>query len=99
MLELKIFIDEGDMYNGKPLSEYIMRYFMHHNIRGASIFAAIEGFGHKHHLHSPKQIGNVDEGPLLIMAIDDEEKIRMILPHLKDLIAEGLIVTSRVDIV
>jgi hypothetical protein len=98
MLELKIFIDEGDMFRGKPLSEYIMRYFMHHEIMGASIFAAIEGFGHKHHLHSPKKIGNVDEGPLLIMAIDEEEKVMKILPHIKDVIEEGLIVTSRVDV-
>ncbi|HLP16536.1 MAG TPA: DUF190 domain-containing protein [Bacteroidota bacterium] len=97
MLELKIFIDEGDMYGGKPLAEHIMRYFMHHEIRGATIFAALAGYGHKHHLHSPKQIGNVDEAPLLIMAIDDEEKILKILPHIKDVIEEGLIVTSRVD--
>jgi uncharacterized protein len=98
MLEMKIFIDEGDMHNGKPLSESIIRYFMHHEILGASVFAVIEGFGHKHHLHHPNQMGNVDEAPLMIMVIDEEEKIMKILPYIKDLVDEGLIVTSRVDV-
>jgi len=97
MLEVQIFLDEGDLYKEESMHEYIMRYLMHHNINGASMFAAVEGYGHKHHLHHPRKIGNVDEGPIMILFIDEEEKINPILPHLKEVVNEGLIVKRNVE--
>lgn len=97
MLEVKIFLDEGDIHDKKPLYEYIMRYLMHHNVIGASVFEALSGFGHKHHLHHPKGLGTVDESPLMIMFIDEEDKINPILPHLKEIVKEGMIILSNVD--
>ncbi len=97
MIELQIFLDEGDIYNNEPMHEYILRYLMHHDINGATLFAAIEGYGHKHHLHHPGKIGNVDEGPVMILFIDEEEKINPIIPHLKSIVNEGLIVKLKVE--
>ena len=96
MLEVKIFLDEADIYENKPMHEYIMRYLMHHNILGASVFEAFEGYGRKHHLHHLKEIGSVDESPLMILFIDDQEKVNQILPHLKDVVKEGLITLTEV---
>jgi len=99
MLEVSIFLDEDDQYQGKRADEYIMRYLMHHGIRGASVFPAVMGYGRKHHLHHTRGLGNVDEGPIMVLFIDEEEKVRAVLPHLKELIKDGLIVTKRVDAV
>jgi PII-like signaling protein len=97
MLEAKIFLDEGDIYESKPMHEYLMRYLMHHGISGASVFEAYEGYGKKHHLHHLRGIGTVDESPLMILFIDDEEKVKAVLPHLKEVVSDGLIFLSKVE--
>ncbi len=70
---------------------------MHNSINGASVFSAIIGYRHKHHLHHPKKMGNVDENPIMIMFVDEEEKVQEILPHLKEVINEGLITIKKVE--
>jgi PII-like signaling protein len=55
------------------------------------------GYGQKHHLHHTKGIGTVDEGPIMILFVDDEEKVRGVLPHIKEVIKDGLIVAKRVE--
>ena len=97
MLEVTIFLDEDDRFHDKSMHEYIMRYLMHHEIMGASIFAAMGGFGHKRHLHYPRKIGAADEGPIMIMFVDIEEKVHLVLPHLKEVVREGLIVVKKVE--
>jgi len=97
MVEIKIFLDENDLYQDKPKHEYIMRYLMHHSIMGASIFSAIIGYGHKHHLHQPRNLGNVDENPIIILFIDEEDKVEQVLPHLKEVLDNGLIVKTKVE--
>ncbi len=97
MLEVTIFLDEDDRYNDEPLHEYIMKYLLHHHIKGATVFSAIGGFGEKRHLHYPRKLGASDEGPLMILFIDEEERIRLILPHLKEVLGEGLITVKKVE--
>lgn len=96
MIEVKIFLDEADMHENKPLHEYIMRYLMHHHIKGASVFEAYEGYGRKHHLHHLRELGTVDESPLMILFVDEKEKVNPILQHLKQVVNGGLIVAHEV---
>ena len=97
MLEVTIFLDEDDRYNNEPLHEYIMKYLLHHHIKGATVLSAMGGFGEKRHLHYPRKLGASDEGPLMILFIDEEERIRLILPHLKEVLGEGLITVKKVE--
>ena len=97
MTQVEMFFDEDDHYLDTPLAEYLMRYLIHHNIRGATLFSAKGGFGSKRHLHFPKKLGAADEGPMMLLFIDSEEKVREVLPHLKMVLHEGLIVTLTVD--
>ena len=99
MVEVSVFLDEDDLYEGKPMFEYIIRYLMHHNILGATVFSAAGGFGKKRHFHSPRRMGNVDESPMMLVFIDEEEKVNTVLPHLKEVVKEGLIVKKKVEIV
>jgi PII-like signaling protein len=98
MVEIKIFLDEGDLHEDGPMYDYIMRYLMHNGIHGASILPVFAGFGSKHHLHLPNSIGSVDESPLIIMFIDEDDKIEVVLPHLKGIIKHNLIVKTKVEI-
>ncbi len=97
MVEIKIFLDEGDRHEDGLMYEYIMRYLMHHNIQGACILPVFAGFGSKHHLHLPKSIGSVDEVPLVILFIDEDEKVNLVLPHLKEILKKNLIIKTSIE--
>jgi uncharacterized protein len=97
MLEVNIFLDENDLHQNTPMHQYIMRYLMHHSIMGATLFTASMGYGHKHHLHSPAGLGAVDEGPMMIIFVDEEEKVRRVLLHIREIIKEGLITLKNVE--
>jgi PII-like signaling protein len=97
MLEVSVFLDQDDRYEQHPADEHIVRYLMHHGIMGASVFTGSMGFGRKHHLHHPRTLGTVDECPVMILFIDEEEKVLAVLPHIKEVVREGLIVSRRVD--
>ncbi len=99
MVEVSIFLDEDDVYHGRPLHEYIMHHLLHHHIRGATVFQGLAGFGRKHHLHFPKTLASFDERPLMIVFIDEDEAVRAVLPHIREVVREGLIATKRVEIV
>ncbi|HTX98624.1 MAG TPA: DUF190 domain-containing protein [Bacteroidota bacterium] len=98
MIQVQMFFDEDDRYDDVPMYEYLMRYLIHHEIRGATLFAAMGGFGAKHHLHFPKKFGAADEGPLMLLFIDTEEKVAKVLPHLKIVLHQGLLVTLNVEV-
>lgn len=97
MIEVTVFLDEDDTHNGKPTYEYLMRYLMHHDIAGASLFAALGGYGSKRHLHFPRKIGAADEGPLMLVFIDEDEKILPLIPHIKEAVSGGLLVRRNVE--
>lgn len=99
MTEVKIFFDEDDRYENQSIYDYLMHYLLHQHIRGATLFSVMMGYGQKHHLHSPKRLGTTDEQPLMIMFIEEEEKVKTVLPHIKEVIKQGLIVMHKVEIV
>lgn len=99
MLQAQLFFDEDDKYDGRSVHQYIVHYLMKHGISGASVFAAVMGFGAKHHVHEPKRFSGSDEGPLMLTFIDETEKVRAVLPHLKEVVREGLIIVHPVEVV
>jgi PII-like signaling protein len=96
MTEVKIFFDEDDRHEDQSTYDYLMHYLLHQHIRGATLFSAMMGYGQKHHLHSPKRLGATDERPLMIMFIEDEDKVKAVLPHMKEVVKHGLIITHEV---
>jgi uncharacterized protein len=97
MLEVKIFLDTEDMYGEHPLHEHITRYLLHHEIRGATLFSGIMGFGSHHHLHAPRRILASDAVPVMILFVDEEVKVRRVLGYLKSILPEGLITLHTVE--
>ena len=39
----------------------------------------------------------MDEGPIMIPFVDEEEKVRGVLPHIKEVIKDGLIVMKKAE--
>jgi uncharacterized protein len=94
---LRIHFGEDDRWQNKPLYEAIVNKCRELDIAGATVFRGIEGYGastliHKHHL-----LRSSDQ-PVMISVIDTEEKIRNLLPVLDEMVDEGLIAMSDVEV-
>lgn len=96
---LRIFIGESDRWHGKPLYQAIVQRLREDGIAGATVIRAIEGYGAKSHLHTSRILRLSEDLPLVIEVVDREENIQRVLPHLDEMIEDGLITLEKVDVV
>jgi uncharacterized protein len=98
-LQLTIHLKEADRSDDLPLHELIVRRLLHSGIAGATVLRGVMGYGKHGHVHRTRLFGVSDDYPILIIAIDESERIRAFLPELKTLIPGGLITLHEVEVV
>ena len=88
---LLIFIDQTDTWKNAPLHEAIVRVLEQNGIAGATVLSGIMGYGIHRRIHRRGLLGVSDDKPLTIAAIDNEDKLRNVLPAVRPMVREGLI--------
>lgn len=68
-------------------------------LAGATVLRGIEGFGAKQHLHTSRILSLSDDLPVLIEAVDAEDKIRAIIPEIDDMLGDGLMTLEKVEVI
>lgn len=96
---LRIYVGEDDRCDGAPLYEAIVRRLQWMDIAGASVFRGIMGYGAGQRVHRSGFLGLSHDLPMLIMSIDTDEKIQSAVEELDDMVDEGLIVLSDVEVI
>ena len=96
---LRIFIGEADKWNGKSLYQEIVYLAKKENMAGATAIKGFMGFGCKSHLHTTKLLRLSEDLPIIIEIVDSEEKINNFLPHLDNMVKEGLVTLERANVV
>ena len=89
---LIIFVDETDMWETGTLYEAIVRRLRQLSVAGATVQHGIMGFGAHMKVHHKRLFGISVDKPIVVTVVDNEQKIREILPEIKSMIKEGLIV-------
>lgn len=98
-LLVRIYLGESDTWHGRPLYQAIVERMRDAGLAGATVLRGIEGFGAKQHLHTTRILRLSEDLPILVEAVDSEEKIRGILPALDEMLGDGLITLERVEII
>jgi PII-like signaling protein len=98
-LLLRIYVGENDHWHGQPLYHAIVDHLRRSGLAGATVLRGIEGFGAQQHLHSTRILRLSEDLPLLIEAVDEEEKIRAVLPTIDEMVGDGLITLERVEVI
>ncbi len=98
-LLVRIYIGESDQWRGKPLYQGIVAFLRERGIAGATVLRGIEGFGAKAHLHTSRILQLSQDLPVLIEIVDQEDRLRAILPDLDAMVADGLITLERVEVI
>jgi uncharacterized protein len=96
---LRIFIGESDRYQGKPLYLAIVRLLRHEGIAGATVLRGIEGYGASSRPHTARLLQLSQDLPIIIEAIDSEERISTVLPKLDKMVTEGLVTLERAHVI
>ena len=96
---LLLFVNETDTWHDSPLYHAIVHRLRQLDIAGATAHAGILGFGHHRRLHHKGLLGISDDRPVTIMAVDEERKIRAVVPELREMVKEGLILILEAELV
>lgn len=96
---LRIIISEDDKWEGEPLYEAIIKRLVMTDIAGATVYKAIAGYGPHKRYHKKRALTVHGELPILITVMDTEEKVNNVIPILDDMIDEGIVVLSDVNVI
>src|SRR4249920_3099730 len=96
---LRVFIGESDRWEHKPLYEAIVLKARELGLAGATVLRGPMGFGANSHLHTAKILRLSMDLPMVIEIVDSEEKINLLLPHLDEMVLEGLVTLEDVRVI
>src|SRR5881392_2245295 len=94
---LRIFIGESDRWHHQPLYEAIVLKARELGLAGATVLRGPMGYGANSRLHTAKILRLSEDLPLIIEIVDTEAQIQRFLPHLEDMVKEGLVTLENVQ--
>jgi PII-like signaling protein len=97
-LLVRIYIGEADHHEGKPLYQAIVEFLRARGMAGATVLRGIEGYGANARLHTTRLLRLSEDLPLLIEVVDQEDRMRAILPELDEMVGDGLITLEKVEV-
>jgi PII-like signaling protein len=96
---MRIYIGESDQWKGKPLYEALVEAMRANDIAGVTVYRGILGYGAHRRMHKDKALQLSHDCSIMLSAVDSEEKLRTLLPIVDQMVEEGLVVFSDVDII
>ena len=96
---LRIFIGENDDFQGKPLYEAIVLKARELHMAGATVLRGPMGFGAHSRMHTAKILRLSEDLPLIIEIVDGKDKIDELMPHIDEMVQEGLVTLERVQVI
>lgn len=96
---LRIHFGEDDKWKGKPLFQAIVEKCRELDIAGATVFRGIEGYGASTLIHRSHLLSFSSDAPIMVSVVDSQDRIQMLIPWLDEMVREGLIAISEVEVI
>lgn len=96
---LRVFIGEDDRWHGRPLYEAIVLKARELHLAGATVLRGPMGFGASSRLHTAKVLRLSEDLPIIIEIVDAKEKLDALMPHIDEMVSEGLVTLERVQVI
>jgi len=96
---MRIFIGDSDQWRDKPLHEALVQAMRANDLAGVTVFRGILGYGAHRRIHKEKPLHLSHDYSIMLSVVDTEEKLEAFLPTVDEMVAEGLVVFSDVDII
>ena len=96
---LRIYMSQSDTYKGKSSHDVVVEYLKNAGIAGATVIHGIEGYGTHNEIHTASVLRLGVDLPVIVEVIDEEEKIRNLVPELRKMLPDALITLQDIEIV
>ena len=96
---MRIFIGENDKWHDKPLYKALLESMRANDIAGATIYQGILGYGANRRIHKDTALHLSHDRPIMISVVETEAKLRAYFPLLDEMVRQGLVVLSDVDVI
>lgn len=96
---LRIHFGEDDKWQDRPLYQAIVERCRALDIAGATVYRGVEGYGASTLVRRPRNFGFSKDLPVMVQIIDVEENVQKLLPALDEMVSEGLIAMSDVEVI
>lgn len=96
---MRIYIGEADQWKDKPLYKALVEAMRANDIAGVTVYRGILGYGANRRMHKDKALHLSHDCSIMLSVVDNEEKLNSFLPLVDQMVEEGLVVLSDVDII
>jgi uncharacterized protein len=97
-VRLKIYLGESDQFRGQPAYKAVVELLRARGLWGATVTRGIYGYGKRSRLHSASALRLSEDLPLVIEAVEAEEKVLALIPELSEMVKGGLITIDSVRV-
>jgi PII-like signaling protein len=94
---MRIYVGENDKWRDKPLYRALVESLRANDIAGVTVYQGILGYGANRRIHKGSALSH--DHPIMLAVVDSEEKLRAFLPLLDEMVQQGLVVLSEVDVI
>ncbi len=92
---MRVFVGERDRWHGRSLTELLKK----EGFAGATVLHGTQGFGAHSVIHRDSILRLSEDLPVIIEVVDEEEKVRAILPTLDEMLEGGLVTMEKVEVI
>jgi PII-like signaling protein len=96
---MRIYFGENDKWHGKPLQEALVEALRANEIAGVTVYRGILGYGANRRVHKDKTLSLSHDRPIMLAVIDTEAKLTAFTPILDQMLQQGLVALSDVDVI
>jgi uncharacterized protein len=96
---MRIFIGESDRHGHRPLYEELVELLRREGLAGATVLRGVAGFGAHSVYHTDKLLELSLDLPMIIEAVDTQEKIDAVLPKIEEMMNGGLVTLEDVKVI
>jgi uncharacterized protein len=97
-VQITLYLNESDQWQRKPLHMEILNYLREENVYSATVFHAVAGFFGRQRVKSAHLVDAGGKLPIVLTFVDTDEHVERVLPKLKEMAANRLIVRENVVI-
>lgn len=94
---MRIYISEQDKWHDKPLHEALVQAMRANEISGVTVYKGILGYGGHRHVHKQKALTH--DCSVMLSVIDSEQHINAFMKVLEQMLQDGMVVLSDVDVI
>ncbi|MEC3952569.1 DUF190 domain-containing protein [Nocardia sp. CDC153] len=95
---LTVLLGEDDLYRHRPRYHEIVRRARDTGLAGASVWRGVEGYGVSSHIHTARLLDLAERLPVLVMIIDDTDRLRAFVESNADLLDSVTVALSPVEV-